>query len=226
MQPLFKVNLADTAVTAIKAEILACRWPVGERLPNEAHLSAMLGVSRGTVREAVRVLVSQGFLETRQGSGTYVLTTTDATLPLDRARQASLRDRLEARCALDVEAARLAALRQTPAMIARLRALLDQRGNSDADADKAGFIARDIAFHKAVIAASGNRAMVEIYDFFSASIMQTIEATTGGGLPEPDMAAHIAIVDAIATGDPQIADTAVRAFMAPVLDHLDRMLQP
>lgn len=88
----------------------------------------MLCVSRGTIREAVRVLVSQGLLETRQGSGTYVLSTTDTRLPLTMARRAGLRDLFEARCALDVEAARLASLRQTPEIIAELRALLAKRG--------------------------------------------------------------------------------------------------
>ncbi|MFP3830822.1 FadR/GntR family transcriptional regulator, partial [Pseudomonas sp. SIMBA_021] len=73
MQPLSKTNLADTAIEAIRSEIVAKRWAVGEKLPNEAALCSMLSVSRGTVREAVRVLASQGYLETRQGSGTYVL---------------------------------------------------------------------------------------------------------------------------------------------------------
>lgn len=65
MHALSKTNLADTAVEAIRTEILARRWAIGEKLPNEAALSSMLSVSRGTVREAVRVLASQGYLETR-----------------------------------------------------------------------------------------------------------------------------------------------------------------
>ncbi|MGV8935498.1 MAG: FadR/GntR family transcriptional regulator [Allorhizobium sp.] len=221
MEPLQKTNLADTAVDTIRAEIFGHRWAIGEKLPNEAALSAMLGVSRGTVREAVRVLAAQGLLETRQGSGTYLLSLNDASRPLDLVRRASLRDRFEARAALDVEAARLAAIRHTPATIARLRALLAQRGNSVDTSDMAAFIARDLAFHQAVIAASGNRALVELFDFFSASITETIAATVGGDVPEPDMAAHVAIVDAIATGDPDQADAAVRRFMAPVLAALE-----
>lgn len=223
MQPLSKTNLAETAIEAIRSEILAKRWAVGNKLPNEAALCGMLSVSRGTVREAVRVLVSQGYLETRQGSGTYVLSTTDSSMPLTMARRASLRDQFEARCALDVEAARLASIRQTPVVIAGLRTLLEARGNYDGD-DKAAFIARDLAFHRAVIAASQNRAMIEIYDFFSASIAETIEATLGQDVPEPDMPAHAAIIDAIETGDPEKADAAVRRFMAPVIAALDRML--
>jgi DNA-binding FadR family transcriptional regulator len=223
MQPLTKTNLADTAIEAIRGEIFSKRWAVGEKLPNEATLSETLSVSRGTIREAVRALASQGLLETRQGSGTYVLSTTDAALPLTMARRAGLRDLFEARCALDVEAARLAALRQTPATLATLRTLLAQRGNFEGG-DKAAFIKRDLAFHQAVITASGNRAMVEIYDFFSASIAETIEATLGADIPEPDMQAHADIIEAIATGDPEQADAAVRRFMAPVINTFDRMI--
>ncbi|WP_064693529.1 FadR/GntR family transcriptional regulator [Rhizobium aegyptiacum] len=223
MQALSKTNLADGAIEAIRSDILGKRWAVGDKLPNEASLSAMLSVSRGTVREAVRVLVSQGYLETRQGSGTYVRSTSDAGRPLTMARRASLRDQFEARCALDVEAARLTAMRKTPEAIAELRRLLTERGTYDGR-DKAGFIERDLAFHKAVIAASGNRAMIEIYDFFSTSIAETIAATLGRDIPEPDMQAHADIVDAIETGDPDKADAAVRRFMAPVLAALERMI--
>lgn len=223
MQPLPRSNLAETAADSIRAEIRGKRWAVGERIPNEAALSAMLSVSRGTIREAVRVLVSQGFLETRQGSGTYLRSDTDTTGSLDMARRSSLRDRFEARCALDVEGARLAALRHTPAIIEELRRLLSLRGSHRGRRDT-GFIGRDLAFHQAVIAASGNRAMIDIYAFFSASIQQTIEATLGDDVPEPDHQAHADIVDAIATGDPDMADAAVRRFMAPVLAALDRSL--
>ena len=155
MQPLSKTNLVETAIEAIRDEILAKRWAVGDRLPNEASLSSMLSVSRGTVREAVRVLASQGLLETRQGSGTYVLSTTDTSRPLTMARRASLRDQFEARCALDVEAARLAAVRKSPETIAGLRTLLARRGNYEGG-DQAAFIERDLAFHKAVTDAANN----------------------------------------------------------------------
>lgn len=206
---------------AIRSEIQARRWALGDRLPNEAELAASLSVSRGTIREAVRMLVAQGYLETRQGSGTYLVSTTDATGALTAARRASLYDRFEARCALDVEGARLAAIRAEPATVKHLRALLAVRGEYDGG-DKKLFIERDLAFHKAVIDASGNRAMAEIYEFFSASIIETIEATLGDEIPEPDIAAHQAIVDAIETGDPQQADLAVRSFMAPVFAALER----
>lgn len=223
MRALNRSSLAETAVESIRGEILARRWRVGEKLPNEASLSAALSISRGTVREAVRVLVSQGILETRQGSGTYVLSTTGTSLSLSTAKRASLREQFEARLALDVEAARLASLRCSPDDIRRLRSLLVERGHSTS-ADKAAFVARDFAFHRAVIAAARNGVLIGLYDFSSRLIAETIEATLGQDLPEPDMAAHSAIVDAIATGHPDRADAAVRRFMAPVLAALDEML--
>ncbi|WP_269586301.1 FadR/GntR family transcriptional regulator [Roseibium sp. Sym1] len=223
MQSLNKTSLTDRAAEAIRNEIVSNRWPVGDKLPNEAQLSQQLSISRGTVREAVRILVSQGYLETRQGSGTYVLSTADATRPLTMARRAGLRDQFEARLALDVEAARLAALRQTPAVIAELRDLLDRRGHYDGS-DKAGFVARDFAFHQAVVAASRNKVLADMYAFFSTLISETIEATLGKDLQEPDMAAHASIIDAIETGDPDRAEAAVRHFMAPVLRDLERLL--
>ena len=223
MRALSRTNLTDTAVEAMRLEISSGRWPVGGQLPNEATLSSLLSVSRGTVREAVRVLVAKGFLETKQGSGTYVRSKTDPAESFSRARGAGLRDLLEARCALEVEAARMAAIRHAPAAIPALRSLLEVRGHSN-EGDREDYIVRDLAFHKAVVAASGNQAMIEIYEFFSASIRETIEATLCDELPEPDMQAHADIIDAIASGSPDQADAATRRFMAPILSALDRML--
>ena len=223
MQPASRTNLTDSAAESLRAEIDSRRWGIGERIPNEAALADLLSVSRGTVREAVRALVSRGLLDTRQGSGTYVRSTVDASAALDRVKRAGLRDQWETRAALDLEAARLAALRHTPADLDRMRVLLAERG-SVADGGSEAFIRRDLAFHKAIVAASGNRAMMELYDFFTAAIAETIHATIDGELPEPDQQAHAAILDAIAANDPDLAVTAVRAFMAPVLAELERLL--
>lgn len=223
MQHLSKTSLAESAAEAMRGEITGKRWAIGAKVPNEATLSELLSVSRGTVREAVRILVAEGYLETRQGSGTYVLSTADAAGALTMARRATLRDQFEARLALDAEAARLAALRQTPAVITELRRLLAERGNYEGR-DKAGFIARDLAFHQAVVAASQNCVLVNMYEFFSTLIAETIEATLGEELREPDMAAHAAVVDAVESGDPDRAEAAVRRFMAPVLRDLERLV--
>lgn len=223
MQPATRTSLTDIAAESVRAEIVSGRWAVGERIPNEMALSEMLSVSRGTVREAVRALVSQGLLETRQGSGTYVRSAIDTAAALDRVKRSGLRDQWEARAALDAEAARLAAIRHTPADLENMRRMLAARGTVT-EGGREAFVRRDIAFHKSVVAASGNRVMVELYDFFTAAIAETIHSTLATELPEPDAAAHAAIVDGIASGDPSRAADTVRAFMAPVLLELDRLL--
>ncbi|WP_114213958.1 FadR/GntR family transcriptional regulator [Ochrobactrum sp. 3-3] len=223
MKALSRKSLTDAAMQSLRTEITSGRWAVGDRLPNEAALSAKLGVSRGTVREAVRALVAQGMLETRQGSGTYVRSTSDAAHSLDRIRHSSLRDRFETRAVLETEAARLAALRATPETIAHLEKMLKERGSRE-QLGRANFVARDFAFHEAIVAASGNGALIEAYNLFSASIRESIEATLDGELPEPSDEAHRQIVEAIASGDPDIASATVRRFMAPLIEELERLL--
>ena len=223
MQPINRTNLTESAAESLRTEILSGRWAVGERIPNETVLTELLAVSRGTVREAVRVLISKGLLDARQGSGTYVRSTVDTSGALDRVKRTGLRDQWEARAALDVEAARLAALRHTPEDLERMFKLLGARGTV-ADGGRDAFGQRDIAFHRSIVEASGNKAIVELYDFFTSAILETIHSTLRGDLPEPDDRAHAAIVEAIASGDPDQAAASVRAFMAPVLAELDRLL--
>ncbi|QDL36190.1 FadR/GntR family transcriptional regulator [Rhodoferax sediminis] len=212
-----RTSLADTAAAGIRTEIASGRWAVGTRIPIEPELAHRLGVSRGTVREAIRTLVHGGLLEVRQGSGTYVLSNVDPSDSLHKLRRASLRDQFELRCALEVEAARLAALRHTADDLRRLRTLLDQRGSREDAQGAAGFIDRDMAFHLAIVDISGNLALVETCRFVSGYIRETIASTTGDGPPEPGEDAHRAIVDAIASRDPERAAAAVRAFMAPMI---------
>ncbi|RQO59201.1 GntR family transcriptional regulator [Variovorax sp. KBW07] len=215
-----RTSLADSAANSIRAEISAGRWAVGSRIPIEPQLAQLLGVSRGTVREAVKTLVSRGLLEVRQGSGTYVRSGFDPSASLQKMRRASLLDQFEVRRALEVEAARLAAVRHTAKDLRRLNTMLDKRGTPDASDNGAGFIERDLAFHLAIVDMSGNLALAETCRFITGYIKETIASTMGSTLPEPDEAAHRAIVQGIASGDPDTAAAAVREFMAPMINAL------
>ncbi len=215
-----RISLADSAADSIRAEIAAGRWPVGSRIPIEPQLAQLLGVSRGTVREAIKTLVSRGLLEVRQGSGTYVRSGFDPSASLQKLRRASLRDQFEVRRALEVEAARLAAVRHTAKDLRNLRALLAKRGVPDARDGGAAFVERDLAFHLAIVDISGNLALAETCRFIGGYIKETIASTMDTALPEPDAAAHAAIVDAIASRDPDRAAEAVRSFLSPMIDAL------
>ena len=217
-------SLVDTAAEIMRRQIDAGRWKVGERIPTEPMLAEMLQVSRGTVREAVKILAFSGLLEVRQGAGTYLRAVCDSDDTLRRLKQASLRDHFEVRCSLEVEAARLAARRRSEEDVALLRRLLEECWGKRASEGEAAFVQRDFAFHQAVVAAAGNPALQELYRWFSAAVNETIAATQRPELTEPDQAAHRAIIDAIASGDAEGAGLAVRSSLAPILAQLDALL--
>ena len=126
MKQIARVSLVDAVVDRLRGEIRSGNWQVGSKIPTEAKLVETLGVSRPSVREAVRSLVQLGLLETRQGDGTYVVAEDEMTVALQHAIEAADEaEVLAVRRALDVLAAREAALHRTDADLAALRVALD-----------------------------------------------------------------------------------------------------
>ncbi|MEQ9547582.1 MAG: FadR/GntR family transcriptional regulator [Marinobacter sp.] len=217
--PIKKGSLVETAIESLRAAIEQGQWPIGTRLPVEANLSEALGVSRNTVREAVRVLVHVGMLETRQGDGTYVRSTKDAGETLRRIARAQLGDQLEVRIMLETEASRLAARRRTESDLVAMTRALDARakaGNNLVDR-----IHHDEAFHHALVAASRNPALTELYDYFAHAVSRTIESTeTEPDLPEPSQEDHELLLAAIRRQDEEKAEILAKALLKPSLDTL------
>ena len=216
-----KGSLVETAIESLRQAIEKGHWAIGERLPVEAQLSESLGVSRNTVREAVRVLVHVGMLETRQGDGTYVRATKDAGETLRRINRAQLRDKLEVRIMLETEAAKLAAERRDAQDLERMTLALDERAKAGDDVESR--IRHDHAFHTALVAASHNPALSELYDYFANSVAQTIELTElDSGLPEPSQEDHELLLAAIRRQDSVKAETLSRALLQPSLKALGK----
>src|SRR6187549_2722563 len=131
-----RAGLIEQVIDQLREQILAGTWSIGSRIPTEAELAASTGTSRNTVREAVQSLVHAGLLERRQGSGTYVLASSELAGAVSRrVALASNRDVLEVRRALEVGAARLAAVRRTDEDIARMRELIATRNQAYAAHD-------------------------------------------------------------------------------------------
>ncbi|GAB3675974.1 FadR/GntR family transcriptional regulator [Salinisphaera aquimarina] len=212
-------SLVESVIDHLRRIIASGEWPVGDRIPVESILAERMGVGRNTVREAVRVLVHAGMLDTRQGDGTYVRAQLDPAQTLRRIDRAGLRDRIEVRLTLEVEAARLAAGRRNETDIADMRRALQARADAG-DALEAR-IAHDARFHQAVVAAAHNSALMELYRHFAGAIRNTIERTeTDIDLPEPSQADHERLLNAIRTGDQPGAADAARALLTPALDAL------
>jgi DNA-binding FadR family transcriptional regulator len=206
-------------IAQLTSQVETGEWSCGARIPTEEQLAATLGVGRNTVREAVRSLVHIGMLEVRQGAGTFVRTRHDPSAVLRRVQHSILRDRLEVRRALEVEAAALAALRRTPEELAEIRRALDQRGDWSDDASLAEFVERDARFHISVARASHNAALIELYGYFQDGLRDTIAGTESRrDIPEPSLAAHEAIYEAIRDQDATAAAGAANRLLAPAIE--------
>ncbi|HET8993086.1 FadR/GntR family transcriptional regulator [Rhodococcus sp. SJ-2] len=209
-QPVRRTSLISQVTEQLRSEICNGRWAIGERIPTEPELSELTGTGRNTVREAVQALVHTGLLERRQGSGTYVVATSDIGGTLGKYfATAHERDVLELRQTLDVTAAVLAARRRTPDDITRLEALLVERDNRFAEPDTDAAVESDIALHRAIVEASHNAVYLEFYDSLLPSIRQSVDRhvhTTGQGFHDE----HTALVNAVIDGDEVAATQAAQ----------------
>lgn len=212
-------SLVDVATEGLRKELENGVWPVGTRLPVEASLADRLGVSRNTLREAVRVLVHAGLLETRQGAGTFVRSLVEPGHSLRRIERAGLEHQLEVRMMLEVEAATLAAVRRSADDLQAMTEALDAR--AAAKQDIALRIQHDHRFHQALVRASGNPALAELYQYFADAVTRTIEHTElDEDLPEPSQADHELLLAAVRRREPEQAAVLARALLKPSLEAL------
>src|SRR3954451_5868247 len=158
-----RTKLVDHVIEQLRQLVGSGEWPVGQRIPNESELVKSLGVGRNTVREAIRALAHTGVLEVRQGDGTYVRATSEVSSALRRLCGSELREVLQVRRCLEVEGARLAAAARRNEDVTALRQLLRRRDELELGEDDAAFVAADAALHFAVVQASGNTVLTELY---------------------------------------------------------------
>ncbi len=194
--------LADQVIAQLRAQITSGEWPVGSRIPTEPELVEQLGVARNTVREAVRALAHNGLLAIRQGSGTYVIATSElAGVMHRRFAGTDLRHIAEARSVLEASAARLAAQRRTERDAAHLERLLDRRESAWHSGDVGAFVEADATLHLAVVAASHNDVLAEMYADLGEVLRAFLRADVGEVLRPEEHADHSRLVAAIRAGD-------------------------
>ncbi|MFB4316362.1 FadR/GntR family transcriptional regulator [Actinomadura sp. 21ATH] len=210
-------SLVEQVIDQLRGEITAGNWPVGAKIPPEPVLSESLGVGRNTVREAVRALTHVGLLECLQGDGTYVRATSELSGAVRRRlATAEIIEILEVRRGLEVEAARLAAARRTPEDVAAIGAALAERDATWAAGAHAEFIEADLAFHTAVVEATHNGVLTELYRDFSAALRASIGGAAGFA-PEQADVPHGPIAAAIEAGDAEAAARATHICLDEIL---------
>src|SRR5919206_3968810 len=101
LQPVQRGSAVDAVLDQMHEQVASGAWAVGDRIPGEHELSAVLRVSRPAVREAIRALSHVGVLEVRRGDGTYVRSAADPRPLLHQAARASARDFFELQLGYD-----------------------------------------------------------------------------------------------------------------------------
>lgn len=203
------------------AQLASGRYAVGDRLPPERELAIEHDVSRPTVREAIIALEVQGLVDVRVGSGAYVV-----RIP-GQADQPGFSitafELMEARLAIEGEAAALAAQHIRAEELEALDALVDRIASENLRQGDAYAVDRD--FHMAIARATRNAALVDIVGRLwemrmSAPETRLLLAKARAAKVTPVVEEHRAVAQAIRSRDPAAARAAMRSHLAAVIDHL------
>lgn len=164
-EPAVPVHTYQRIVDQIEQAIISGDIPVGSQLASERDLMVQFGVSRPTVREALRILQSMGLIESRPGTRGGPVVLAPSSKPLSRSLRAlvgtdalDVSALVEYRVVLEGTTSRLAAVRHDEEQLARMRAAIEQM-ERDAEANADSFAAADIEFHEAIWEASGNEVL-------------------------------------------------------------------
>lgn len=216
------LTMHQRVVDELGRRVVGGVWEPGNPLPVEDALAAEIGVSRGVVREAVKALVAKGMLHVRPRTGTRVLPP-EHWNHLDRDvlrwKQAGdaaalLRDTGELRRIVEPEAARLAADRAGPDDVRVLYDSLAAMEAAAAEPGRRGYVEADIAFHRALLDASGNRLLGSLGRAVGIALEHSfLISTQTPGAVEASLPGHRAVVEAVEARDPAAAAAAVLAII-------------
>lgn len=212
-------RLTDVAITRIKEMIAAGELSPGQRLPREQDLARQLGLSRSSLREAVRALVLIKVLETRQGDGTFV-TSLDSDLLLESVafvthllRDSQIVDIWEVRRLLEPAATALAAARMTPTDHAHLKELLERFVTAETVEQT---MEADESFHRFINQRSGNAVLASVIEAVSVRTLR-VRAWRKANDERHHRAAyddHLPIYEAVVERDPELARAAAATHIA------------
>ncbi len=220
----------EQAATAIMAMITSGELGPGDRLHTERDLALRLGISRSTIREAIRGLNMLRVLDVRHGDGIFItsldarslLEVTGVAMQLLRDRE--VLDMFEVRAILEGAAAALASARITEAQRAALADKLDELDVASTIDD---LLEADIAFHASVAAAAGNPMLASLLDTFSARTYRARYVKASVGFDEivvESRVAHRRIYEAVVSRDPEAARATAHAHVASVASWLRGVL--
>lgn len=215
---------ADEVINTIKAMILKGELAPFQRLPSEKELAEALGVSRPTVREAIRGLMALNIIESRHGDGTYVTSLQPQLLaaPIDfllRVDEEGFAALTEIRLVLESGVAEFAARKATPEQIERLDAVNSEYADSVDNVERC--IELDLAFHDELANAASSPILASMLSTVAALALHSRQRTAHD--PKKRLSAnedHRAIARAVAAHDPGAARAAMQAHLNHLQDQV------
>ena len=224
--PIRKTRLAEEIADRIRVLILDGTLPPDKPLPGERLLAARFGVSRGSIRDAFRMLETIGLLETRHGQGTFPheLDVGRLVAPLASilTYRRDLRDELmDVRRMFEPAVARVAATRASEEDLADLQRILDTQRRKLHTGGSA--IVEDTAFHAVLARATCNRVVMRIMETLNDLLIGPRKLTLKQkGRPERSIEGHAAVVAALRRRDPDGAARAMRRHIDQIADLLEQ----
>lgn len=223
--PVQKQQLADQVMRQLQERIASGEFAIGDRLPSEPHLMQQLGVGRTTIREAVRVLAHIGQLEVRQGSGTYVRALSPGGDLVDRLRQAHVSEVYQVRRALEVEIARLAALRRDDSDLVKIRKLMGRMKENLRKGSKEAFLDADMELYAALARSTKNTVLVELHGSFANALRGALtQVMVFPGVMNACLSRHERVFRALVERDAKTAEKATAQFLERVSKLIEDLL--
>jgi GntR family transcriptional repressor for pyruvate dehydrogenase complex len=215
------VALTDDAIDRIRGMIVSGDLEPGQRLPPEKELSELLGLSRNSLREAVKALELVNVLDVRRGDGTYVTTLEPSLLVeafsfvMEFTRDSSLRELLEVRTILEPAASALAVGRLGDDELEQLRQMVDDASEASGVEQ---LVAHDLEFHRLIARGSGNAYLSSLLDALGTETVRARiwRGITEEGAVERTLTEHRRIVDALVAGDAELVRSLVTAHVDAV----------
>ncbi|WP_077602950.1 FadR/GntR family transcriptional regulator [Oceanobacillus sojae] len=227
IQKTNRMNLVEQVASQIEQLIGSGHWQIGDRIPPEMELMEKFDVSRNTLREAIRALVHAGLLETKQGSGTIVRSANALGAAIKRhVKKSAMLETLDVRLALEKQAAQLAAEHRSETDLAKLEAYIQLSRQAVEKKDYEQFIELDIHFHQAVVSASHNQLLIDLYEPLAEIIYSFVQDLMAMNKPfKYEEELHIELFTAIRSQDKQAAATYVEDYMEVLRKEVVEMIE-
>lgn len=228
MREIQRISITDAVVDSIKEMIETEEYKVGEKLPAEAKMCEMLGVSRTSVREAIRVLQALGYVENRPGKGAFVASNhkTEITAWYD-VENPRFTDFMEVRMATETTAVRLAVERSTDRDVKKLKEIHESFVEANDNQDLVRMIMLDELFHTKIVGITKNQLLININEqLLEAFRVYRSESFTNGYVYKNAIEPHARILECFQKRDAKQAVEEMRRHLNITTEDMESIHKP